>query len=194
MEEPRRAARSVLLLLAIGAVLTACATVDPLSQLIADEEEEGACMELSQKRLAVALDGTDLPVDLYAAMQIVIDDLPEVEKSAVSRAGEFFVAEHGASELPRGGEIERNAYWSALYDGFRGADICTLSRSSMRNYDMADIFVNMLDARLREGGVETGSPNFAHTDLVVALLRTAAGLGSAGSLSPTPAERLDSRR
>ena len=173
-------------MLAVVAVLSGCASTDPWESSIAREEEKGACMNLMEARLAESLGTVSMPGDLADAAKVVVAHLPEQERAALLSAGQMFLAEHGKQELPRGGELERKAYWSVLYRGFAELRLCEWSRQQLRGYAEAAIFADKLDALLRARGVNTGSPTFAHTDLIAALVRAAAKLPSNNSSKPTP--------
>lgn len=101
-------------------------------------------------------------------------------------AGSLFQAEFGARALPRGGEPEQKAYWSALYRGFSKVGICAWSGQLPREYMEAAIFTDTLDTLLRSRGVDTGSPTLAHTDLIRALVHATTGLASSIPATPTP--------
>ncbi|MDR7070937.1 hypothetical protein J2X02_003809 [Pseudoxanthomonas japonensis] len=143
-------------------------------------------MDLIEARLAAGLESSDLTGDLDGAAKSIIDHLPEQEKAALIRSGKIFVSEHGDREFPRGSELEREVYWSAFYRGFDKGSICSWSSGRLKAYVEASIFADKLNTLLRARGVDTGSPAFAHTDLVVALVRAAAGLPSNNSFKPTP--------
>ena len=168
------------------ALLGGCTSVDPWTRFIALEGEKSACIYLLEARLGGALGVLEPTIDLDSAARAMIDHLPDQERMALIRAGRYFVMEHGNREISRGGELERNAYWSALYRGFEEASICSWSSQPLKAYVEASIFADKLDAFLRSRGIDTGSSAFAHTDLVVALVRAAAGLPSNNSFKPTP--------
>jgi hypothetical protein len=148
-------------------------------------------MDLVERRLSASLAFTQVPSDIDGAVTAIVGQLPQEERDALARAGELFVAEHGNAQFPRGSDLEHKTYWSALYRGFTKVNVCSWSRRSLSNFVTASIFADKLDALLRARGVDTGSPSFAHTDLVVSLVRAAAGLPSNNSFKPTPSARLN---
>ena len=191
MDRPSTPLRTAVLAAGCAALLAGCATSDPWARKIAHEEEKGTCTGLIERRLATSLAVTQVPSDIDGAVSAIIVQLPQEERDALARAGKIFVAEHGNAEFPRGGDLEHRAYWSAFYRGFAKASICSWSRRSLSEFVTAEIFVDKLDTLLRARGVDTGSPDFAHTDLVVALVRAAAGLPSNNSPKPMPLRGTD---
>jgi len=182
MKRPTRSVRSALLGGLCLVLSGGCGRADPWARLVTYEQEKGACIDRIQSRLTTALGRSPLPVDLGEAMGDVIGRLPEQEGRALQRAGEFFLTASRNRHIT-GDDSERNLYWSALYEGFEAAPVCSWSKRSTTAYVEAAVFVDTLGALLLARGVDTGSPALAHTDLVVALVRAAAGADSHPPLS-----------